>query len=181
MKTQTILSLYEKWGNDNYDEKITQLQHGLQCAFFAEQDGASPSLVVAALLHDIGHLLELERCHGNVDIELNDKHDITGSEYLANFFGPEVTEPIRLHVHAKRYLCSVDATYRSTLSEASEKSLLFQGGPMNEDEIRKFEKLPYFSDAVMLRRWDERGKIQNMNTPGFTYFATAMASLELEQ
>lgn len=137
-------------GHQYFGEDVTQLEHALQAAALAERDGASDSLVVAALLHDVGHLL-----HGldeNIAAQAVDaRHETLAGEWLTAHFGPGVTEPVRLHVAAKRYLWAVDAAYVEGLSQASRDSLILQGGPKGEGELRAFEADPWWRDAVTLR------------------------------
>ena len=172
-----IISIYAKWGTHTYDEQLSQMDHAIQCAELARQSGASDDLIIASLLHDIGHLLELESKSGNVNIDINDRHEATGTRYLARSFGSGVTAPIALHVDAKRYLCAVEPTYFDTLSEGSVRSLELQGGPMTDEEARRFEGLPGFEDAVSLRRWDEQGKILDLEVAPFSAYVPMMQSL----
>lgn len=172
-----IINIYAKWGTQKYDEKISQMDHAIQCAALAQQSGASDDLVVASLLHDIGHLLELESKSGNVNIEIDDKHESTGTRYLARSFASGVTAPIALHVDAKRYLCAVEPTYFDTLSEGSVRSLELQGGPLTSEEAQRFEGLAGFEDAVQLRRWDEQGKILDLEVAPFSSYVPMMQSL----
>jgi phosphonate degradation associated HDIG domain protein len=177
---QDVLRLYSTWGHHRYDEDISQLSHGLQCANLARQQGSSDELVAAALLHDVGHLLELDRKAGNVDVDLNDRHDQSGADYLSLTFGPEVTEPIRWHVQAKRYLCTVDEEYHNLLSCASKRSLEFQGGPMNSDEVAEFERNRYFNEAIALRLWDEGGKDRETMIFGIEHYLPVLVALASE-
>ena len=177
MNLHDLISLYTAWGEHQYDENITQMSHGLQSAHHAQANSASPALTIAALLHDIGHLMELDRKSGDVNVELNDKHDETGAEVLSHIFGPEVAEPVRLHVQAKRYLCATDDNYYSLLSPASMRSLEFQGGLMTQNEVQHFGTLPYFSDAVALRRWDEAAKESDVLTPNFESYIPTMNAI----
>ena len=172
-----VISIYAKWGTHTYDEQLSQMDHAIQCAALAQQSGASDNLIIASLLHDIGHLLELESKSGNVNIEIDDKHESTGTRYLARSFGSGVTAPIALHVDAKRYLCAVEPTYFDTLSEGSVRSLELQGGPMMDEEARRFEGLAGFKDAVSLRRWDEQGKILDLEVAPFSAYVPMMQSL----
>jgi len=174
-----IINIYAKWGVQKYDERISQMDHAVQCAALAQQSGASDDLIVASLLHDIGHLLELESKSGNVNIDIDDRHEATGTRYLAKSFGSGVTAPIALHVDAKRYLCAVEADYFSTLSAGSVRSLEIQGGIMNDDEVKRFESLPGFADAVSLRRWDEGAKLLNHVSPEFSTFVPIMERISL--
>jgi phosphonate degradation associated HDIG domain protein len=165
-----IVELFAEKGRANYSgEPVSQTEHALQAAWAAEKQNATPSLVVAALLHDIGHLLHDlgEDC---ADEGIDDLHEEQGAHWLCNYFGPEATEPIRLHVAAKRYRCAVDPKYRKALSPASVQSLQLQGGPFTPDEVREFEALPYAQAALQLRLWDEIAKVQNLDTPDLEYF-----------
>ena len=172
-----IINIYAKWGVQKYDEKISQMDHAVQCAALAQQSGASDDLIIASLLHDVGHLLELESKSGNVNIDIDDKHESTGARYLAKSFKSGVTAPIALHVAAKRYLCAVEPAYFGTLSEGSVKSLELQGGPMTDEEARRFEGLAGFEDSVSLRRWDEQGKILDLEVAPFSSYVPMMQSL----
>ena len=156
-----LLALYRERGGERYDEVVTQIQHGLQAAMLAERAGASESLVAAALLHDIGHLLD--RAPGEVaDDDL--RHEAAGAHYLDRWFGRDVTRPIALHVAAKRYLCAVDDEYHGGLSPASVHSLELQGGPFTEAQLDAFETTSGWQDAVRLRRWDDEAKQTGVRT-----------------
>jgi len=161
-----LLELYERWGPENYDEGLSQLDHALQTAALAVAEGAPDELVAAALLHDVGHLLDLAAAEGHwepSDIDLD--HESVGARHLASLFGPGVTGPVALHVRAKRYRSAVDADYHATLSDGSLRSLEVQGGPMTADEVAAFELNPSFDAAVALRRWDDGGKIDGLPVP----------------
>ncbi|THD65954.1 HD domain-containing protein [Phenylobacterium sp.] len=151
-----ILELYERRGARHYGEGVSQLDHALQCAQLAAADGAGDSLVAAALLHDLGHLLEADEAQA---LETDDRHEVHGAAALRGLFGPAVTQPIALHVAAKRYLCATEAGYESALSAASRQTLKLQGGPFSERQARRFEAVAHFADAVRLRRYDEGGKL----------------------
>ncbi|MBL8338514.1 MAG: phosphohydrolase [Rhodoferax sp.] len=173
-----IHAAFARRGHEGYGEGVSQLDHALQCGMFAERDGASPALVAAAFLHDIGHLLH-DLPQDIADTGLDTQHESTGSAWLSQYFGPEVTEPVRLHVAAKRYLAAVEPGYFDELSEASKLSLRLQGGPMDAAQIRAFEAAPFFAEAVRLRRWDEEGKIIGYQGPPATHFdATVRACLK---
>ena len=122
-KVDRLFNYMEKRGQSFYDEVVTQLEHALQCAGLAKQNDASPTLVTGALLHDIGHIIldEHNADKAFLDIDLN--HEEIGAQYMEPFFPDAVTTPIRLHVPAKRYLCTTDASYHDGLSEASKRSL----------------------------------------------------------
>ena len=169
-----IRAAFAKRGNDNYGEGVSQLEHALQCAVFAERAGASEPLIVATLLHDIGHMLHdlpEDIANSGVDTE----HESLGSAWLSQHFGPEVSEPVRLHVAAKRYLSANEAGYYDVLSEASKLSLKLQGGPMNPEEQANFGSERFFQEAVSLRRWDDEGKVVGMKTPDLGYFEPMIA------
>lgn len=148
-----IETLFAEKGGQVYGERVTLLEHSLQCAELADLEEAPPELIAAALLHDIGHLVEAPD-----DAFGRHSHDRGGSAWLAERFGPEVSEPVRLHVAAKRWLCAVEPDYFDRLSPASVHSLEKQGGPMNEAEARYFEAELFHAQAVRLRRWDEEAK-----------------------
>ncbi|OWK43724.1 phosphonate degradation HD-domain oxygenase [Fimbriiglobus ruber] len=150
-------------------EAVSQLEHALQAALLAEQSGAGPELVTAALLHDVGHLLHAkgEDC---VDRGIDDEHENLGYRFLTRMFGPAVSEPVRLHVPAKRFLCTSEPSYQATLSPASVLSLSLQGGPMTADEVAEFRRHPQAEAAVALRRWDDEAKVPGLPTPPFAHF-----------
>ncbi|MFJ5119389.1 phosphonate degradation HD-domain oxygenase [Kitasatospora sp. NPDC088548] len=157
-------------------EAVTMAEHMLQAGALAEAAGAAPHLVAAALLHDVGHFQGA--LHGR-DLMLgqDNRHSDTGARWLERWFGPEVTEPVRLHVAAKRYLCAVEPGYRAKLSEASEYTLRVQGGPMSAEQAAAFAALPGAADAVAVRRWDEQAKEADAGTPGFEHFRPLLAAL----
>ncbi|WP_334189382.1 HD domain-containing protein [Noviherbaspirillum sp.] len=151
-------------------EAVTQLEHALQCATLAKADGAAPELVTAALLHDICHLAE----------GLDDRtypHGPTGAAMLEELFPAAVTEPVRMHVDAKRYLCAIEPLYWSGLSGASKRSLMWQGGPFTPDEAAAFIAQPHAEDAVNLRRWDDEAKVPGAETASLDEFVAIMQSV----
>jgi gamma-butyrobetaine dioxygenase len=154
----------QRGGAAYFGEPVSQLEHALQAAWLAARAGSPRELVLAALLHDVGHLL-----HGlpesAADDGIDTVHEVAGYEWLLARFGPEVAEPVRHHVAAKRYLCRVEAEYLAGLSAASVHSLGLQGGPFSGDQAREFEQLPCHREAVMLRRWDDQAKRAGMQTP----------------
>jgi phosphonate degradation associated HDIG domain protein len=159
-----LIALLARHGGDGYfGERVTQAEHALQSAALAEAERASPALVVAALLHDVGHLIHT----GGEDIAdrgIDARHEAIGATYLARLFGPAVVEPVRLHVPAKRYLCAIDRSYKQSLSPASQHSLELQGGAFSPDEAEAFANLPRAQDAVRLRRWDDLAKVVGQET-----------------
>ena len=153
---------------DHMGEPVPIGEHMLQAGALAQAAGAQAPLVAAALLHDIGHLL------GETE---EDRHGETGARWLGQWFGPAVTEPVRLHVPAKRYLCAADAAYFGLLSAESVRTLALQGGPMTAAEVAAFEALPFCRDAVAVRRWDDQAKDPAVTAPGFAHFAPLLAAL----
>ena len=149
-------------------EAISALDHALQCAQLAEWANADESLVAAAFLHDVGHFLAAEAIARSD--QLDDRHELLAIPFLSAGFDKAVTEPVRLHVEAKRYLVRVDPHYASRLSPASQHSLALQGGAMRDDEIDLFEALPFSIDAVQLRRWDDLAKCPGKPTPSLAYY-----------
>ena len=152
-----IVSCFADYGDQMYGENVTELSHALQCAEAARQRGARDALVIACLLHDIGHLLH-NRGEDIAERGVDMRHEIIGEKYLRKFFPAEVSRPVGLHVKAKRYLCTVEDGYFDGLSCASKLSLELQGGPMTEDQCAAFEADPFHADAILLRRCDEEGK-----------------------
>jgi phosphonate degradation associated HDIG domain protein len=153
---------------------VNQRQHALQAAWLAEQTGCPDSLIAASLLHDIGHLVH-DLGDNPAEAGVDDQHEERGHQFLAAWFGPEVTEPVRLHVAAKRYLCATEADYFGRLSKDSVLSLSLQGGPMSAAEVAAFDALPQSAAAVKLRRFDEQAKVKNLQTPAVGHFLPAVA------
>ena len=159
-----ILVLYLSRGTQAYfGERVSMAEHGLQAAHFARAEAASEALVVAALLHDIGHLLE-DPPDAIEEWTLDTRHEEIGARWLARYFDAAVCEPVRLHVRAKRYLCATDAGYLARLSTASVHTLKLQGGPMSASEVTHFESQPFWREAVRVRRWDDQGKVAGLKT-----------------
>jgi [1-hydroxy-2-(trimethylamino)ethyl]phosphonate dioxygenase len=177
---ETIEDLFRRKGGSLYGgESVTQLEHALQAAHLAEQTGASPASIVAALLHDVGHLLH-DLPDDAPDDGVDDVHERLGDVWLRKAFEPAVCDPVRLHVAAKRYLCTVDPAYQADLSPASLQSLKLQGGPYNVQEAREFEAEPYFKECVELRRWDDLAKIPGLETPPLAHFLTYLPACMLQ-
>lgn len=169
--TVEILRLFRERGGSQYGgEAVSQQEHALQAAFFAERAQASSSLIAAALLHDVGHLL-----HSLPDDApergVDDHHESLAARWLERRFGPDVVEPVRLHVAAKRFLCATDADYERQLSPPSILSLKLQGGPMSEAEVQAFRENPHCDAAVALRRWDDAAKVPELVTPPLEHYA----------
>jgi len=165
-----IARLFAVQGSQAYlGEPVSISEHMLQSAHVAELEGAAPALVVATLLHDLGHLVH-GRDDDAADHGIDTIHEEAGAAWLAPFFGPEVTEPVRLHVAAKRYLCATDPEYLAVLSPASIHSLQLQGGPYTAAEAAAYAATPFALDAVAVRRWDDTGKLPGQVVPGFEHF-----------
>src|ERR1700676_938951 len=175
--TDEILALYQRRGSDAYfGENVSMTEHALQAAYFAQAAAAPPALVVAALLHDVGHLIE-DVPSDIADWTTDAHHEEIGSRWLARRFRPEVSEPVRLHVPAKRYLLATDARYFAQLSPASLVTLKLQGGPMTAHEVAKFETELFSKDAVRVRQWDDQGKVAGLTTPAIGDYRTLIEAL----
>ena len=167
-----LASLFAEQGGELYGgEAVTQLEHALQAAQLAEQQESPAHEVVSALLHDVGHLIHDlgEDC---AERGVDDIHERAGADWLDTDAGfvDAVTQPVRLHVPAKRFLCAVDADYHAGLSNASQLSLSLQGGPFTEDQVAAFRKTPYSESAVRLRTWDDKAKQPGLPTPPLQHF-----------
>ena len=165
-----IAAIFNDRGGQTYlGEPVSIAEHMLQAAHAAERDGASSEIVVAALLHDLGHLV-----HGladdSADFGIDTVHEEVGARWLSRVFARNVTEPVRLHVAAKRYLCATTPEYLGVLSPASVHSLMLQGGPFSTAEAEAFAALPHAADAVRVRRWDDVGKVPGQVTPPFEHY-----------
>jgi [1-hydroxy-2-(trimethylamino)ethyl]phosphonate dioxygenase len=174
-----ILALYDRRGAGAYfGECVSMTEHGLQAAHFASEAGASPALVIAALLHDVGHLVE-DTPDDIADWKTDTGHERIGARWLAARFPPAVAEPVRLHVPAKRYLLATDPTYLARLSPASVATLRLQGGPMSAVEAARFETEPFHEQAILVRRCDDRGKVKDLKTPGLADYGALIETLAL--
>ena len=163
-------TFYSAEGMAYLGEDVTMIQHQLQAGALAITAGCSDSLTVAALLHDIGHVIGREEGEADAAEALaadrDAHHDASGARWLSRWFGPDVTEPVRLHVAAKRFLVATEPDYAANLSEASVHTLRLQGGPMSHDEVREFAAHEFAPDAVALRRLDEAAKDGSKDAPG---------------
>lgn len=165
-----IAALIDGKGERQYGlASVNQRAHALQAALLAEQAGCDSALVTASLLHDIGHMVH-DLGENPAAAGIDDRHETLGHEFLARYFGPEVTEPVRLHVAAKRYLCGTEPDYFAKLTADSVRSLELQGGPMSAQEAADFAALPQAQAAVRLRRFDEGAKVKGLETPPVAHF-----------
>jgi phosphonate degradation associated HDIG domain protein len=172
-----LFTLFRDRGQGAYfGEAVSETEHALQCAHRAEQAGAAPAWIAAALLHDVGHLL-----HGlpedAAEQGIDGRHEEAGAAWLARFFGPAVVDAVRLHVAAKRYLCAVEPDYHVAMSEASRRSLQLQGGPMTHEEVNRFEQEPCFRAAVAVRRWDDAAKVPGLVVPALEHYRPCLEAV----
>ena len=173
-----ICVLFARKGGREYDgEGVSQLEHALQTAAQAEAAGSPNALVAAALLHDLGHMLndqgETPTLRG-----VDDLHQFAALPFLRTTFGDDVLEPIRLHVDAKRYLCATRPDYYESLSADSKRSLVLQGGVYSDADAMAFIARPYAADAVMLRIWDDHAKSPGAVTPPLAHFIAALEAAQ---
>jgi predicted HD phosphohydrolase len=174
-----ILGLFACRGAEEYmGEPVCMSQHMEQSAACAVADNATDELVIALLLHDIGHFV------GDFPVEalengINNCHEDAGADFLAPYFSKAVTEPIRLHVMAKKYLCAVDDEYINRLSDASVNSLNAQGGPMTTAEVKAFESNPHHLAAVKARHYDDDGKVSGLDIRPIKDYRSLLESLLL--
>lgn len=171
-----LFERYQKFGHRSYGEEVTELEHALQTALLAREHGEDPAPIAAALLHDCGHLLH-NFGENIADAGVDAVHEQIGADFLSTHFPAAVSEPVRLHVAAKRYLCHAEPNYLAGLSAASQLSLSLQGGPMTSTEARSFESHPYFQSAVRLRRYDDAAKMIQVSTPGLESFRSLLVAL----
>lgn len=165
-----IAAIFIERGSQAYlGERVSIAEHMLQTAHAAETDGAPSELVVAALLHDVGHLVHAMAAD-SADLGIDTVHEEVGARWLSRAFGPNVVEAVRLHVAAKRYLCATTPSYAKMLSPASVRSLMLQRGPFSTADAEAFAALPHAADAVRVRRWDDVGKVPDEVTPPFDHY-----------
>jgi [1-hydroxy-2-(trimethylamino)ethyl]phosphonate dioxygenase len=177
--TDEILAIFQRHGSSAYfGESVSMTEHALQAAYFARTAAAAPALIVAALLHDIGHLVD-DVPSDIADWTVDAHHEQVGSRWLAERFGPEVSEPVRLHVPAKRYLLTTDAEYFAKLSPASVITLKLQGGPMAAREVVRFEAERFYKEAVRVRQWDDQGKVAGLKTPALSDYRVLIDELAI--
>ncbi len=179
--SRPLTDLFDRYAgpqaNQLYDEAITELEHALQCAALARRDGADDATVAAALLHDVGHLLIGDLFPIDAPLPRDFRHEEVGARYLSRWFGPQVTEPVALHVAAKRWLVAAEPAYAAGLSPSSVRSLAVQGGPMSDEERAAFEALPGFAAAVAIRRYDDTGKDPTVTVAPFSAYHDMLRNL----
>lgn len=173
---ETIYQNFQERGQNKYATHVDQLSHALQTALLAEKKQCPTPLIAACLLHDYGHLLKKSV---KLDTDADQKHEILGANFLKKHFIAEVVEPIRLHVAAKRYLCTVDPSYYDLLTEGSKHTLALQNGLLTQEEVADYEENPYFEDAVQLRKFDDLGKVPKKTTPTLEHFLPHLKACQL--
>lgn len=174
-----VFNLFDKRGSGAYfGEAVSMTEHALQTAHFAHLDGAPPWLELAALLHDVGHLVE-DVPDDIADWVSDAHHEDIGGRWLAPRFGVQIAAVVRLHVPAKRYLCATDSSYFAKLSPASVHTLALQGGPMSPREVAAFEMQPQHREAVQVRQWDDRGKVAGLATHSLPQYRELIERLAL--
>lgn len=165
-----LADIFHRRGGEEYlGEPVTMAEHMLQGAYFAQQQGEGDDIVVAALLHDIGHFTS-EFGTFAIDDTRDRFHEAAGAKVLEKFFPDVVVACVKHHVDAKRYLCAVEPEYFEKLSDASVHSLSLQGGPMADDEVASFQKNPYIDAIVKVRLLDDQGKVAGLATPLFHHY-----------
>lgn len=175
-----IRTLFRDFGSSLYSgEAVTQLDHALQAATLAEQEGASDELIAATLLHDLGHILVLQKkANAQPRSKEDDRHQLYALPFLEGILPDAVLEPIKLHVDAKRCLCAIDPAYFSTLSPTSVRSLELQGGVFSAAQAQEFQERPFASDGLRLRQWDDRAKVPGAPTPGLEHFLAIVGNIQ---
>ena len=172
-----IADIFQRRGADSYlGEPVTMSQHMLQAALLAENAQAGDALVAAALLHDIGHYTS-EFPPDAQDQGIDNRHNEAGAAVLAPYFPKSVTDCVRHHVPAKRYLCATDLDYFARLSDASVLTLKLQGGPMDAAEVAAFRRLPNLDDIVRVRVWDDEAKVAGRTTSPFEHYQPLLQRL----
>jgi phosphonate degradation associated HDIG domain protein len=171
-----LLDLWQDLGHLDYGEDVTQLAHAEQCAHFARQDKHDDAVVIAALLHDTGHLLH-DAGEAIADHGIDMRHEEIGYHYLSELLPADITQPIRLHVAAKRYLSATKQGYYNSLSAASQQSLALQGGPFSDRQCQAFKNSPWYKQALLLRHYDDLGKQADCTVDSFSSYIPLLDSL----
>ena len=174
--TDEIMDLYKGFGGNEYaGEKVTQLEHMAQAAQLAEEQGYDEEVILAAFLHDIGHISEAAKGDNEMDGYGIRDHEELGAEFLkGKGFSKKIVRLVESHVEAKRYLTAKDPAYYAELSDASKQTLEYQGGPMTGDEADAFEQYPLFPLIIQMRKWDEQAKIEHKPLPDLQHFRQMM-------
>jgi len=169
-----IMMMYKQHGGSEYaGEKVSQLEHMVQAAQLAEEKGFDEEVILAAFLHDIGHIAEEANGENAMDEFGLKDHEAIGAQFLMEKgFSSKISKLVASHVNAKRYLTKADPDYYNQLSEASKRTLEFQGGMMSAEEAEKFEKDPLFSEIILMRRWDEQAKVEDKPLPELDRYRT---------
>ncbi|MEP7253177.1 MAG: phosphonate degradation HD-domain oxygenase [Ginsengibacter sp.] len=167
-----IMSMYSKHGDEEYaGEKVSQLEHMAQAAQLAKQQAFDEEVVLAAFLHDLGHICEAAQGDNEMDGYGIKSHEKIAARYLAEKgFSKKVTRLVQSHVDAKRYLTCRHPEYYEQLSDASKKTLEYQGGKMTNGEAAAFEKDPLFDMIIQMRKWDEQAKVEGQPLPELAYY-----------
>jgi phosphonate degradation associated HDIG domain protein len=172
-----VFALLEQGGGEAYfGEPVTVLEHCLQAAWFVREARAADTLIAAALLHDLGHLMHAEG-EDAAARGLDTQHEELGVTAIAGRMPAAVLDPIRLHVAAKRYLCAAEPDYFGALSPSSVESLELQGGPMSASESEAFLALPHAREALALRRADDAAKVRDLEVPQLESYRPLIESL----
>ena len=173
-RVDLLFDYLKSHGQSSYDPSVSQLEHALQTAHLAQQESQLPHLVVASLLHDIGHLMLDEHDERGDFLHQDWAHEAVAARALSEFFSSNVVTPVQRHVSAKRLLCSLDAAYYEGLSEASKRSFAVQGGPLSQFEAERLQALEGMPDAMALRRWDDRAKVHGVEVPELETYANVV-------
>jgi phosphonate degradation associated HDIG domain protein len=183
LSVDDIVYLLSTRGQAQYGrEAVSQLDHALQCAQLAEENNETPETIVAALLHDLGHLLvENQNEIHEAEQQRDDLHQFAALPFLRGVFPDAVLEPIRLHVDAKRYLCAADTGYWDTLSPASKRSLELQGGVYTASDAATFISQPFAEQAARLRRYDDLAKIPQRTVHQLSHYRTMIDAVSLSK
>ena len=178
--TNEIMDLYAGYGGNEYaGEKVTQLEHMVQAAQLAEEQGFDEEVILAAFLHDIGHISEAAKGDESEEMSASRRmdgfgikdHEELGAEFLkGKGFSKKIVRLVESHVEAKRYLTATDPAYYAELSEASKKTLEYQGGPMTQEEAEAFKQYPLFPLIIQMRKWDELAKIEHKPLPDLEHY-----------
>lgn len=170
---EEIIRMYEQHGGEEYaGEKVTQLEHMLQTAELAKKQGFDEEVILAAFLHDIGHICVAAHSENEMEGYGIQDHEEVGADFLAQKgFSKKVIRLVQSHVDAKRYLTYRNPHYYEQLSEASKKTLEYQGGKMSAEEAAIFEQDPLFPLIIQMREWDEQAKIEGLPSPELEYYS----------